>query len=224
LSLATQTDTLSLNGLNYTSVFTAASKSFAFTAPTGRQGSSTIDTQGRTTQQQFGGLNTAGYTYDSRGRLSTETLGAGAGARTYNLSYEFGVVMNDTNPGFQPFGFAGGLYDKDTGLVRFGARDYDAQTGRWTAKDPILFAGEDTNLYGYVLNDPVNFADANGTFGHGLAIGAGDPLATDPGLIGDGGGFISSIGPRADISKIIDNVIDSNQCSKRKRKRKLHNP
>jgi hypothetical protein len=25
-----------------------------------------------------------------------------------------------------PFGFAGGVYDPDTGLVRFGARDYDA--------------------------------------------------------------------------------------------------
>ena len=43
--------------------------------------------------------------------------------------------LNDTNPGFQPFGFAGGLYDPDTGLVRFGARDYDAETGRWTSKE-----------------------------------------------------------------------------------------
>jgi hypothetical protein len=34
---------------------------------------------------------------------------------------EFGRVLMDTNPGFQPFGFAGGLYDADTGLVRFGA-------------------------------------------------------------------------------------------------------
>jgi RHS repeat-associated protein len=75
---------------------------------------------------------------------------------------EFGVVMMDTSPGFQPFGFAGGLYDSDTGLVRFGVRDYDAQTGRWTAKDPILFDGQDTNLYGYVLDDPVNFIDQDG--------------------------------------------------------------
>jgi RHS repeat-associated protein len=35
-----------------------------------------------------------------------------------------------------PFGFAGGLYDPDTQLVRFAARDYDASVGRWTAKDP----------------------------------------------------------------------------------------
>jgi RHS repeat-associated protein len=61
------------------------------------------------------------------------------------------VITADTNPGFQPFGFAGGLYDVDTGLTRFGARDYDAFTGRWTSKDPIRFAGGDANLYGYVL-------------------------------------------------------------------------
>jgi len=35
-------------------------------------------------------------------------------------------------------------------IVRFGARDYDPETGRWTAKDPIMFAGGDANLYGYV--------------------------------------------------------------------------
>jgi RHS repeat-associated protein len=74
----------------------------------------------------------------------------------------FGRVLFDDNPGFQPFGFAGGLYDSDTRLTRFGARDYDADTGRWTAKDPILFAGGDTNLYGYVLNDPVNWVDPLG--------------------------------------------------------------
>jgi RHS repeat-associated protein len=50
-------------------------------------------------------------------------------------------VTADSNPGFQPFGFAGGLYDPDTGLVRFGARDYDAAAGRWTANDPRGLAG-----------------------------------------------------------------------------------
>src|SRR5262249_44168338 len=85
------------------------------------------------------------------------------GAVVQRMGYdEFGNVILDTNPGFQPFGFAGGLYDRKTGLVRFGARDYDPQTGRWTSKDPILFAGGDTNLYGYVLNDPVNFVDPAG--------------------------------------------------------------
>ncbi len=46
--------------------------------------------------------------------------------------------------------------------MRFGARDYDPETGRWTAKDPIRFEGGDANLYTYVLNDPVNFIDSEG--------------------------------------------------------------
>ncbi len=75
------------------------------------------------------------------------------------LEYDaFGHVLTDTNPGFQPFGFAGGLYDPDTGLVRFGARDYDATTGRWTSKDPALFYGG-VNIYTYIGNDPINFID-----------------------------------------------------------------
>lgn len=72
----------------------------------------------------------------------------------------FGYILSDSNESFEvPFGFAGGLHDRDTGLVRFGYRDYDPEVGRWTAKDPIDFAGGDSDLYGYVLNDPVNFVD-----------------------------------------------------------------
>ncbi|MBF0635242.1 MAG: RHS repeat protein [Nitrospinae bacterium] len=80
---------------------------------------------------------------------------------------EFGNITNDTNPGFQPFGFAGGIYDQHTKLTRHGARDYDAETGRWTAKDPIKFKGGDTNLFGYVNNDPVDFYDLKGLKGCG---------------------------------------------------------
>ncbi len=90
-------------------------------------------------------------------------VNANTGAIAQRLDYdEFGQVVNDTAPGFQPFGFAGGLYDLDTGLERFGARDYDAEIGRWTAKDPILFAARRTNLYGYVQNDPINLIDPSG--------------------------------------------------------------
>ena len=85
--------------------------------------------------------------------------GTVAQALTYD---EFGKVLSDSRPGFQPFGFAGGLYDPATQLVRFGARDYDPETGRWTSKDPILFDGGDTNLYEYVLQDPINQVDPDG--------------------------------------------------------------
>ena len=84
----------------------------------------------------------------------------------------FGRVLSDTNPGFQPFGFAGGLYDPDTDSVRFGTRDYDAHLGRWTAKDPILFEGRDTNLYGYVGNDPANWIDPGGLYSFSIGFSA----------------------------------------------------
>ncbi|MDQ6802628.1 MAG: RHS repeat-associated core domain-containing protein [Acidobacteriota bacterium] len=67
-----------------------------------------------------------------------------------------------TNPNFQPFGFAGGIYDTDTKLLHCAAREYDAETGRWTRPDPALFGGGDSNLYAYVLNDPVNLSDPIG--------------------------------------------------------------
>src|SRR5262249_4543623 len=69
---------------------------------------------------------------------------------------DYGNTLADSNAGFTPIGFAGGLYDRDTRLVRFGRRDYDPEIGRWIAKDPIGFAGGDTGLYGYVAQDPIN--------------------------------------------------------------------
>jgi RHS repeat-associated protein len=60
-----------------------------------------------------------------------------------------------------PFGFAGGLWDRRTGLVRFGAREYDAGLGRWLARDPIGFAGG-WNQYGYVGNLPADAVDPTG--------------------------------------------------------------
>ncbi len=86
------------------------------------------------------------------------------GALVKRIDYDsFGNILVDTNPAFAvPFGFAGGLDDRDLGLVHFGFRDYDPSTGRWTAKDPIGFDGGDVDLYGYVESDPVNLVDPTG--------------------------------------------------------------
>jgi len=75
----------------------------------------------------------------------------------------FGGIIEDSNPGLRiPIGFAGGLHDRDLGFVRFGWRDYDTFTSRWTAPDPIGDAGGDPDWYGYCLDDSVNAFDANG--------------------------------------------------------------
>ena len=78
---------------------------------------------------------------------------------------EFGNALVEVDPSFHPFGFAGGIYDHDTKLVRFGLRDYDPGTGRWTAEDPVRFAGG-LNLYEYVRQNPVTYVDPVGVQGH----------------------------------------------------------
>ena len=122
--------------------------------------------------------NTYYLTYDQVGSL--RVLADFAGNVIKRIDYDsFGNVIADSNPTFEvPFGFAGGLYDPDTELVRFGYRDYDPDVGRWTAKDPILFAGGDTDLYGYVLNNPINLNDPSGLFGIGDIVSGAATVAT----------------------------------------------
>lgn len=111
-------------------------------------------------------------------RIITDHLGSPrlvvnstTGAIAQRLAYdEFGKVLEDTAPGFQPFGFAGGLYDADVSLIHYGAREFDPQFGRWTAPDPILFSGNSLNAYAN-LNDPVNTVDPSGREGFWAGVG-----------------------------------------------------
>jgi RHS repeat-associated protein len=113
---------------------------------------------------------TAGGVYrfvtDERGsvRLVVRSDGAVVRRQDYDV---WGVMTppspSDVNAPPQTFGFAGGMYDDTTKLVRFGARDYDPQLGRWTGKDSIRFDGGDTDLYSYSFNDPINYTDPYGT-------------------------------------------------------------
>jgi RHS repeat-associated protein len=104
-------------------------------------------------------------------RLVTDHLGsvrlvvdASTGSVVSKIDYDvWGNITSSQNLSFQPFGFAGGLRDDATGLVRFGARDYDPHVGRWTGKDPTGFNGGGANLYGYSFVDPVNYIDMNGS-------------------------------------------------------------
>lgn len=74
----------------------------------------------------------------------------------------YGNVLLDTAPEFDlPFGFCGGMADPAHELIRFGARDYQPSTGRWTAPDPILVAGG-PNLYQYARNAPTIRVDRLG--------------------------------------------------------------
>jgi len=86
---------------------------------------------------------------------------ANASEVPFSANYtSFGEVTG-TELDWMPFGFAGGIYDADAGVVRFGARDYDSQTGRWLRKEPLRFGGG-TNFYAYAKMDPVNRYDPSG--------------------------------------------------------------
>jgi RHS repeat-associated protein len=69
------------------------------------------------------------------------------------------------------FGFAGMFYPAELSLNLTKFRAYDPDTGRWLSRDVLANAEfeEGTNLYAYVLNDPVNKKDPMG-----LAQGQGD--------------------------------------------------
>jgi RHS repeat-associated protein len=84
----------------------------------------------------------------------------------------WGVITSDSSPGFQPFGFAGGLFDGDTRLTRFGARDYAVSEGRWVSPEPLLrnpawvvsqaASGMHVSAYAYALNNPIRYVDPTG--------------------------------------------------------------
>ena len=104
-------------------------------------------------------------------RLVLSTTGVVRKALSFDA---FGRTLTDSDASFElPFGFAGGLADPVTGLVRFGLRDYDPEAGRWTARDPALFGGGQANLYVYAGNDPVAQRDPTGLFCIGGSVYSG---------------------------------------------------
>ena len=126
-------------------------------------------------------------------------VGSATGLVAQRLDYDaFGNVLLDTNPGFQPFGFQSGLYDPDTALVQFGARWYDAASGRWLSKDPILLEGG-LNLYVFCGNDPVNFADPTGLVNWGM-VGRGLVGVIANGAMAIGGALLAETGVGAAIA------------------------
>jgi RHS repeat-associated protein len=75
----------------------------------------------------------------------------------------FGEVNVGTEDRVNNFRFAGQYYDAEIGLPYNWHRYYDPKTGRYLTPDPIGLAGG-INLFGYVLNNPINKIDPLGLF------------------------------------------------------------
>jgi RHS repeat-associated protein len=85
---------------------------------------------------------------------------------TIAASYEYGpfgepIGVTGAFAARNPIRFSTKYTDIETGLVYFGYRYYNPQTGRWISRDPIS-AEDSPNLYSYVVNSPVNFTDPDG--------------------------------------------------------------
>ncbi|MFI6316779.1 RHS repeat-associated core domain-containing protein [Nonomuraea sp. NPDC050556] len=61
-------------------------------------------------------------------------------------------------------GFVGGTIDDSTGLTHIGAREYDADNGRFVSADPVmdLLDPQQVNGYAYASNNPVTWSDPDG--------------------------------------------------------------
>jgi RHS repeat-associated protein len=108
------------------------------------------------------GNQTLRVVYDHLGsqRLIIDAAtGAVAGRFDYD---EWGRKVGSPEVPTAPFGFAGGLDDLDSALVRFGKRDFSSVAGAWTSKDPRRFSAGDSGLYSYAHGDPVNGIDSFG--------------------------------------------------------------
>ena len=143
--------------------------------------------------------STDSYTRDSRGTLVS--LRAASGSRYYYLFDGLGSVVGLVNSSgakvnsysYDPYGmqtsasetvanpwrYAGGLLDSQTGLTKFGTRYYDPDLGRFTQRDP---SGQDLP-YAYAAGNPINNTDPSGLFGlstvFGVVAGAFAGAATD---------------------------------------------
>jgi RHS repeat-associated protein len=112
-------------------------------------------------------------TYDGNGNVSEYLQDFEETSAHYEYdAYGNTIVADESAAGAYPFRFST-KYTDETGLLYYGFRYYNPQTGRWLNRDPFAERGG-KNLYGFVGNRPIGFVDRLG-----LALYAFDGTGTD---------------------------------------------
>jgi RHS repeat-associated protein len=101
-------------------------------------------------------------TYDASGNVSEYLDAAGTVAAHYEYA-PFGKTVAATGPLADAFAFrfSTKYLDAETGLLYYGYRHLDPETGRWLSRDPLGEQGG-ANLYAFVVNSPLVLIDPLG--------------------------------------------------------------
>ena len=114
-------------------------------------------------------INDSGETYqagyDGTGNVTSLTKAA---TGTIAASYEydpFGITVKTQGEyvANNPYRFSTKYEDSETGLLYYGYRYYQPQTGRWLSRDPLEELGG-TNVYAFLDNDAINQIDLFGLY------------------------------------------------------------
>lgn len=116
-----------------------------------------------------GGFNRYYYVVDGLGSVIalTDSTGARVGGADYKYD-PYGDQLNsptDTTLQANPWRYAGGYMDSETGFYKFGARYYNPNIGRWNEPDPKKGSLSDPmsmNPYLYANDNPINATDPDG--------------------------------------------------------------